>query len=170
MERIPTQTDNESHEVAEQIPAITESAYSESKLKQLLADPDVRKGVGALARTLINAGIATADMVPLIGDKVSWAADGWKILAPMMGLKHLDLSRSVSKFEALATEGAEVVTLGIAPSHLYELIMQLKREDLELLKVAFISCKRILKEEQTDYENHKAEIDNAMSTFKEKSA
>ena len=109
---------------------------------------EVRDGAAALFRTLANVGISLADTVPMVGEAVSWSADAWKYVAFFTGKKRIDLTPAVSKFEAVATEGLEFISMGVMPSHWYETVQQFRREDKEKLIEAFKEFRRIIKEKK----------------------
>lgn len=168
MERMPTPQENMEGEVNPQ--EIAQAVTVESKWMRVLKNEDVHKGVAALARTVANATISAVDVIPGAGEVASWGADAWKFVAPklkVLGLPNFELTPSVSKFEAISTEMAEAISLGTVPSHLYETIQQLRREDIGKLKQAYRTVKEIMSSEQAHYQANKAQYDEAIAAFKQ---
>jgi hypothetical protein len=49
-------------------------SYTErfNRLMEISKDPEVQRGLEALLRTGINAGISVADLFPVVGEVASW--------------------------------------------------------------------------------------------------
>ncbi len=125
------------------------SALSQSLWRELLACPEVVPGIQALVRTLANAGVTVADVIPGAGDTVSWSADMLKFAAPVLmkiGLPNLDLTPTVSKKVAVISELVEIPTAGLFISHGIETLLQLRRQDWGLIKSAAVAIRDVLRE------------------------
>jgi hypothetical protein len=148
---------------------IAEEMILKSRWERLSADPRVLKGMQALARTLANAGITIADIVPGAGDILSWSADVLKFIGPHLnrfGIPNLDLTPTVSKKVAITTELFEFGTFGITATHIIETLLQLTREDWKNIKEALKAMGEILAEENERRRKDKRQIDEAMKVFK----
>ncbi|OHA15442.1 MAG: hypothetical protein A3H57_02765 [Candidatus Taylorbacteria bacterium RIFCSPLOWO2_02_FULL_43_11] len=152
----------------EEPPIIAEYVLTEARWKKILKDPEVKKGLAALGRTLANTGVTIADLVPGMGEAVSWSADALKVIGPALkkfGLPNLDITPSVSKKIAFGTEILELQTLGMATTHAVEAFLQFKRQDARLILDALKKIKETLAEEKMRYEENKSEIDQAIKVF-----
>jgi hypothetical protein len=76
-------------------------------------DPIIREARDATRRTIINAIIVAADVVPIVGDAVSWTADVLKLS------NKLDLTPDVSKLIAWGSEALEFGGF-VIPTHIIE--------------------------------------------------
>lgn len=120
------------------------SFYETAKrLVRVAQDPECRKGLEALLRTITNGSISIADMVPGAGDSASWVADGCKFIARRTGITILDLTPDVAEWKAYGSELGEFVTFGIFPSHIVESALQLKA-DIPRIKAAHARAKKIM--------------------------
>ncbi len=148
-----------------------------SRIWAIVNDPECRQVVGAGFRTIANTGVTAADFVPVVGDVVSWGADGLKTLrrifkaTRIMDPKILDLTPDVSLAVAIGSEATELMTGGIAPSHAVEGLLQLKH-DWPRMKEGTKKALDIWLQQQVDevkdYEGHKEEIDKAIAVFEKK--
>lgn len=117
-----------------------EGAADGSRWQQLRANPEVREGTKALARTLGNAGISLADFVPGIGDAVSWGADATKLF------KKTDfLTPDVKRRWAWISELLEFIPF--MPTHAIEGTMQL-RHDWRRMRTGLRAASTILRGQQ----------------------
>ncbi len=142
-QRHAAEQERERNENADQM--IRELSYYETmkRLIRIAQDPECRKGLEALLRTITNGSISVADMVPGAGDTASWVADACKFIACRTGIKLLDLTPDVAEWKAYASEAGEFVTFGMFPSHIVESTLQFKA-DLPRLRAARERVKKIL--------------------------
>lgn len=135
-----------------------------NKWSRLLNDPAIKEAVRAGARSLANGNLAMIELIPLVGEIPGWFADAGKLADPLarkVGVS-TDLTPDVPKWAAI---GSELGTFGHPiPTHLVETIWQL-RHDIPRIRTGIQEAIKIVREEQEDYRDNKAEIDAAMETF-----
>lgn len=119
------------------------------RLGRILEDKPSRQGLEALLRTITNGSITVADMVPGMGETASWAADACKFIARRTGIKLLDTSPDVPEWVAYVSEGLDVATCGVLPSHAIETGLQFKA-DLPRMKIALARLQKIWDGENPD--------------------
>lgn len=119
------------------------------RLERVLRDEECRTGLAALLRTITNASITVADVVPVLGEVASWSADACKFIARRTGLKALDLSPDVPEWVAYVSEGLEPMMGGVFPSHAIETGMQLKA-DLPRMRLAAERVQKIWNGQRLD--------------------
>ncbi len=136
------------------------------RIKDIIADPEVRTAGKAAFRTLANAGITVGEMIPGIGELGSWAADAGKLAASASKrLRGLDLTPDVSKTIAIGSELVlEPVSGGLLPTHVIEGSLQL-RADWPRLKAGYEKVRNIWQGRQKELAS--PEVQEAMSVFEE---
>ncbi len=140
-------------------------SYTErfNRLMEIRTDPEVQRGLEALLRTGINAGISVADLFPVVGEAASWTADACKLIARRFNLP-LDTSPDVSVKIALWSEVLDLCTAGLVPSHIIETTLQL-RADWPRLKIAYEKVKGAWLKREIELSD--PELQDAIHTFDE---
>lgn len=139
---------------------------------EVFKSPEVREALGAVIRTLINAGITAGEFVPVIGEVVSWGADAGKTLHRVMtafGLGKYNFSNTspdVPWVAAVGSEGLDLATGTALPSHALETGWQFKA-DLPRIKQGINAAREIRRRGYDSYLANRTEVDDAINTFLE---
>lgn len=149
-------------------------AYSQAlelarRLKHAAEDPQVRIGVEASLRSLINCAVAIADMVPAYGVLASWSADAAKLWAqwdyakrckeaieqgenPLkVKMRVIDLTPDVHWGWAILTEPLDLCSGDLMPSHAIEGYKQLKADFPRIMEMV-ARVREYLRDVQCDAE------------------
>jgi len=139
-----------------------------TRLERSLKDPEVQDFLRRFGRTVANVGITFSDAVPGLGEVFSGGADALKLLDPIarryFGISTDILSPDVSKKTAIGSELLEIPSGGLFPTHIFETVLQL-RKDWKPMEKGFKILISYLRGEITDYRENKDNIDKAMGVF-----
>ena len=101
----------------------------------MLKDEEIKESLKAVGRALLNIGISIVDFFPVIGDFISLTADVAK-------WTKFDITPDVSKTIAVGSEGLELVSGGVLPTHAIETIIQISH-DVPKIKKGLEKTKKI---------------------------
>ncbi len=139
----------------------------------LIHDPVIREAILPGLRTLVNAEIVVAGIIPPIGIALDVVADSLKMIqiashSAGIELTALDVTPDVDLQTALTSDIAGLLTGGLIPSHLAEANLQ-RQHDLPIITSAAIRAldlwrgKRL--EEPQLYAQNRVRINAAIQRF-----